>query len=331
MNKLVFKFFCGRFILLPLLLVTILIFGCKSSVTGNVVIEESNKPIESYFCPKDDCGKILENKIRNSNFSVNCAFYDIDLRNVIDALSKKSKDADVKIVIDNTNNDGQIKGGGIKFDNSNQLMHNKFCIIDNSFIITGSFNPTSNDNNYNNNNIIIIDSKILAENYENEFEELWDGKFGEGEKVKYSKLYLNNIEINNYFCPEDECASKIIDLINNAKKSVYFMAFSFTNEDIATAIIKNSNLDIKGIFDSGQASSQYSQFKRMQEFEIDVVKDKNKRKMHHKVFIIDNETIVTGSFNPTLSADTKNDENIIIIKDKRIADLFLTEFESLWE
>ena len=63
---------------------------------------------------------------------------------------------------------------------------------------------------------------------------------------------------------------------------------------------------------------------------MSVKKDTNKYKMHHKVFIIDNETVVTGSFNPTASAENKNDENIIIIKDKNIAGSFLKEFDRLW-
>ncbi len=330
MKKLVFKVFCRNFILSSLILVTILIFGCKESITGSSIFEESGKPVEIYFCPGDNCGKILENYIKSSNISIHCAFYDLDLKNVIDALSKKSSSADVRLVMDGANSEGQIKGSGIKFDDSKQLMHNKFCVIDKSIVIAGSFNPTDNDNNYNNNNIIIIYSKILAENYEDEFKELWNGKFGEGSKVKYPKLNLNGVSIENYFCPEDECAQKIIDLINNAEKSVHFMAFSFTNENIADAMIKKNKLDIKGIFDSGQASIKYSQFKRMQDFGIDVIKDKNRRKMHHKVFIIDNETIVTGSFNPTLSADTRNDENILIIRDKKIAEIYLDEFENLW-
>lgn len=330
MKKLIFKFFCKSFVLLLLLLVTILAFGCKGSITGKLVLEESVKPVEAYFCPKDNCGKILENHIRNANASAHCAFYDINLVNIIDALSKKSKSADVKIVIDNANNNWQVKGSSVKFDDNKQLMHNKFCIIDKSIVITGSFNPTDNDNNYNNNNIFIIYSKILAENYEGEFEELWNGKFGGGGKVRYPKLSLNGIIIENYFCPDDECASKVAGLISNAKKSAYFMAFSFTNEEIADAIIRKGNLDVRGIFDSGQASSQYSQYKRMKEFGIDVIKDKNKRKMHHKVFIIDNETVVTGSFNPTSSGDARNDENIIIIHDAKIANLFLEEFENLW-
>ena len=38
--------------------------------------------------------------------------------------------------------------------------------------------------------------------------------------------------------------------------------------------------------------------------------------MHHKVFIIDEEIVITGSFNPSKNADTRNDENILIINKK---------------
>ena len=48
--------------------------------------------------------------------------------------------------------------------------------------------------------------------------------------------------------------------------------------------------------------------------------------MHHKFFIIDNRTVITGSFNPSKNADNRNDENIVIIEDAEIAAEFLDEF-----
>ena len=69
----------------------------------------------------------------------------------------------------------------------------------------------------------------------------------------------------------------------------------------------------------------------MNDLDINVKKDKNKYKLNHKVFIIDNQTVATGSFNPTLSADTKNDENLIIFHDQKIANEFVGEFNSLWQ
>ena len=53
--------------------------------------------------------------------------------------------------------------------------------------------------------------------------------------------------------------------------------------------------------------------------------------MHHKVFIIDNETVVTGSMNPTGNGNSKNDENILIIHDSEIAKQYAEEFWRIWK
>lgn len=327
MNKQIFKLFHRIIVLSSLIVVTFLIFSC--SITGSVVREENQKNPEIYFCPKEDCSKVLEKHVSSANSSVHCAIYDLKLRNVINALAVKSRTADVKIVTDNSNNEGQIRGEGLKEDSPNQLMHNKFCIIDRSAVITGSFNPTDNDNYRNNNNVIVIYSNTIAQNYEDEFNELWRGTFSGGKEVKHHKVIINGIEIENYFCPEDNCESHILDLIRSAKSSVYFMDFSFTSREIADAIISKKALDTRGILDSSQSSSKYSQLEYLQENNINAIKDNNKYKMHHKVFIIDNQTVATGSYNPTESGDKRNDENIIIIHDKNITSYFLKEFDSI--
>lgn len=335
MNKLIFKlFYSGSAFYAVLLLAAVFLAGCGLQAAGNAVKEaprESANSPEIYFCPEEDCGKVFEKHIKSAVASVHCAFYDIDLEGIIGSLSDKSKTADIKLVMDSSNYKGQVKGNGVRLDSGKQLMHNKFCIIDGSVVITGSFNPTDRDNNYNNNNIVVFYSETLAKNYEDEFGELWNGRFGEGGNVGNPVLYINSIKIENYFCPEDKCASRIVDLIENAKSGIYFMSFSFTHGGIADALAAKDNADIKGIFDSSQSASRFSQFKRLKEFGIDVRKDINKHKMHHKVFVIDNMTVATGSFNPTLSADTKNDENLIIIHDKKIASAFLREFGRLWQ
>ena len=53
--------------------------------------------------------------------------------------------------------------------------------------------------------------------------------------------------------------------------------------------------------------------------------------MHHKVFIIDNETVITGSMNPTGNGDKYNDENILIIRNKEITGRFLQEFANVYD
>lgn len=51
--------------------------------------------------------------------------------------------------------------------------------------------------------------------------------------------------------------------------------------------------------------------------------------LHHKTIVIDKKIVVTGSFNPSDNAQNKNDENILIIHDERIAKKFIDEFLSL--
>jgi len=65
---------------------------------------------------------------------------------------------------------------------------------------------------------------------------------------------------------------------------------------------------------------------------ISVIWDESPELMHHKVFIIDNNTVITGSFNPSANADTKNDENVLIVHSGDIATTYLYEFDKmLWD
>lgn len=314
-----------------LLLILVIIVGCQNinqNLVENIPTEFNSDPIV-LFCPQDSCGKNLEFLLNSAKETIHCALFDLDLKNIINTLALKSHEVEVKIVIDDVNYEEQIKGN-VKLDNSNQLMHNKFCIIDNKAVWTGSFNPTENGDKKNNNNVVVFYSKLLAENFENEFNELWNENFGDGEKVKNQIIFLNNKKIENYFCPEDECEDQVVRIIRNAKKSIYFMTFSFTSERIADQILFKENIDIKGVFE-GRGSGGYSQYERLKDFGLNVIKDKNKAIMHHKVFIIDNEIVITGSYNPTGSGNKRNDENIVIIHDKVIAGKFLEEFEKIYD
>ncbi len=318
-----------------LLVIILLVNGCSNLNLDRNIIEPELKEYKDipkvFFCPQDDCEEELFKVINNAKESVHCAFYDLDLERVVNVLDKKSKTMDIKLVVDDANfyNAKHLKFA--KKDPSYGLMHNKFCIIDDKIILTGSFNPTENGAYKNNNNLIIIESFYLSRNYEDEFNELWNSEFRKGNNVIYPEFYLNNKKIENYFCPEDNCAYYVAEEIKKAKNNIYFMTFSFTNSRIATAIILKhyQDLDIKGVFEARQVS-KYSKFNLLEYQGIDVKKDNNKANMHHKVFIIDNQTVITGSFNPTAGADKRNDENILIMYDKRIAKLFIQEFEKIY-
>jgi len=317
--------------LIVLLAIIIILATGFDKLIGNIIAtipKETSIPPEVYFCPEDSCEEQLVNLINNAEKSVHCAFYDLDLDLVINEL--KEKNVDIKLVIDESNAE-EAKGlNYVDNGRAKGLMHNKFCVIDDKIISTGSFNPTEKGNSYNNNNLIIISSKYLAENYENEFNELWNKKFGSGEKVKYPVILFNNKKIENYFCPEDSCSEHVIDNLAEAKNEIYFMTFSFTHDEIGRILIDkhNEGLKIKGIFEKF-GRSKYSEYYTLEENGVDVRWDEYSYFVHHKVFIIDNKTVITGSFNPTKSGDEKNDENLLIIHDEKIAREYLNEFERI--
>ena len=109
------------------------------------------------------------------------------------------------------------------------------------------------------------------------------------------------------------------------------MIFTFTSEPIGDSLLFLENVTLKGVFEKRQAASRYSQFGRMKDFGADVKVDTNPKTMHHKTFIIDEKIVITGSYNPTQAANTKNDENVLIIHDEDISQKYLDEFHYLWE
>lgn len=131
-----------------------------------------------------------------------------------------------------------------------------------------------------------------------------------------------------YFCPEDECQTHLIEKIGKAEKSIYFLVYSFTDNEIADELLGKigEGVIVRGFFDKSQ-NSKWSVYPELEEkADVQVY---GKGVLHHKVFIIDNETVVTGSYNPTQNGNENNDENMLVLHDKRIAASFLAEFNSL--
>ncbi len=328
-----------RLIITVLILFAAVFYLRTFDLTGSLTYQEETPKvqyalkdqgaIQLYFCPREDCEGALVQFLQSAQHSIHCALFEIDLESVKTVLLEKQRSMEVKVVTDNDYLD-QFNHSFVKADKWG-LMHNKFCIIDGVKFSTGSMNPTNNCAHKNNNNLLFINSPILAQNYEDEFQEMWNGTFKKGSPVRNSIVQLGNITLQTYFCPEDHCGEKVKDELKKAKESIYFMTFSFTHESIGNIILlkKLENVTIKGVMETTQAT-KYSQFERFKYNGIAVLKDANKNNMHHKVFIIDQETVITGSFNPSANGDESNDENIIIIKDRALAQRFLDEFRYVW-
>ncbi|HII65443.1 TPA: hypothetical protein HA295_01550 [Candidatus Woesearchaeota archaeon] len=310
-----------------------LLAGCAGYAVKDVpeVLREQGPDPGVFFCKQDNCSWHLEELILSAQSSVHCAFYDLDLQNIIAALGEQSRHAEVRVVLDDEPYEGMVSGDGVLVEDRSSRMHNKFCVVDGMYVWTGSFNPTTADNDVNDNNAVLMSSYYLAKNYEQEFGELWMGEFSAGSRVPYPSFVHNGMLVENAFCPEDRCEEKVASLLGNASVSVYVMVFSFTSEKIADAMLFRRDAEMRGVFDSSQAGSSYSQYRRLLGFGLPVRKDRGKGKLHHKVFIIDNETVITGSYNPTASGSGENDENVLILHNQGIARRYAGEFFRLWE
>ncbi len=134
-----------------------------------------------------------------------------------------------------------------------------------------------------------------------------------------------------YFCPEDACSSQIIRQIDRAQGYIYVAMYSFTVDSIADALIRarNRGVDVKVVMEKSQVG-RGSEYERLKNAGIDVRLDKNPDYMHNKFMIIDGKIITTGSFNWSLRADKKNDENLLIVYSEELAKQYKEEFFELW-
>ncbi|MBM3236892.1 DUF1669 domain-containing protein [Candidatus Poribacteria bacterium] len=289
--------------------------------------------------------KMLVQKLNVAQRTIDAALHELDSKVIAEALvDAEKRGVKVRVVTETDYMDEdsieQIQGEGIQVVNDmgrGGLMHNKFIVIDGRYSWTGSFNTTDNDAYKNNNNAIFIDSFAIAQNFETEFEEMFtQKKFGSGSPKDISNPIVkmpDGTEIKTLFSPENDVDDAIIAELNKARQSIFFMAFSFTHQDIGQAMIDKyrAGVDVRGIFEKRGSDTSYSQYPPMKAMGIPVKQDTNKWVLHHKVIIIDGETVITGSFNFSKNATKTNEENILIISGNRaIVQTYLDEFARVY-
>lgn len=284
--------------------------------------------------------------VNTAQKSIDMAIYQLDLPNVTQALLDAAKRGvkvrvatDIDILEDPKENPSflQLQQAGIpvKGGNSDAIMHDKFVVVDQQAVWMGTWNFTTNDTYRYNNVGLEIQSPELARNYTAAFEKMFvDGQFGvkKSQRPTTPQLTIGGLPVENYFTPQDDATSAIIKRVAQARKSIHFMAFSFTDDPLGQAVLDRAaaGVEVRGVFENTGSETQYSEYGRMKKAGLDVLQDGNPYLMHHKVFIIDGQTVVVGSFNFSKNAATQNDENLIIVDGPALAKLFEAEFQRVY-
>lgn len=306
----------------------------------------------SNTCNSEVC-KQLVSLINNANNTIDIAIYGyseipaitqalknaknkgIRIRFVYDSNFDSSRDyyKDNKIIIDLADSHKSDKTESKT--QSNMLMHNKFVVFDNKTVYTGSmnFSPTGTSA-YDVNNVVIINSKNIAELYTKEFEQMLDGKFHTKKEsvTQNNRFLLGNSEIEVYFSPKDKSSIRIVQLIKEAKTYIYIPTFLITHANIANELInaKNRGVDVRIIIDANSTGTRNSKHGLLRRSGILLKTENYAGKLHAKTMIIDDKYLITGSMNFSNSGENKNDENLLIIKNSKIAKAHKNFFLYLW-
>jgi phosphatidylserine/phosphatidylglycerophosphate/cardiolipin synthase-like enzyme len=279
-----------------------------------------------------------------ARLSVDVAAYSLNLWSIRDALINAHKrGVVVRMVMESDDMDNQevqqIMDAGIPIigDQKQGLMHNKFMVIDRQDVWTGSMNYTTSGVYKDNNNLIHIRSGEVAVDYTHEFDQMFTYHLFGPDKIAGTpkpKVSIGGMPVEIYFSPEDKAAKRILELVQNAKKSINFLAYSFTSNDIGKAMMERAKAGVvvEGVMDDGQVkTSQVTEYDPFQLAGLDVRLDGNLNGlMHHKVIIIDQKIVISGSYNFTAAAETTNDENVVIIFSPEAAAKYMEEFQRVY-
>jgi phosphatidylserine/phosphatidylglycerophosphate/cardiolipin synthase-like enzyme len=135
-----------------------------------------------------------------------------------------------------------------------------------------------------------------------------------------------------YFSLYDNPQKAIIKNINQAQAFINIAMYTFTDKEISLSLTnaQNRGVKVRVYLDRSQIGSTYSISRLLVQEGLKVRISSNNYIMHNKFAIIDNRLLLTGSYNWTSSANNRNDENLMVIDEPEIIEIFQHQFANLW-
>jgi phosphatidylserine/phosphatidylglycerophosphate/cardiolipin synthase-like enzyme len=136
--------------------------------------------------------------------------------------------------------------------------------------------------------------------------------------------------ITALFSPSGGCTDAIVSEIGKARQTLDIQAYAFTSQPVAQAVVDavTRGVHVRVILDKAQRSDRASAADFLARRKVPVYVDEQHAIAHNKVLIIDGNEVITGSFNLTKSAEEKNAENLLIVRDHpKLAATYEANFE----
>ena len=136
-------------------------------------------------------------------------------------------------------------------------------------------------------------------------------------------------QIRVYFTPGNRVEMAIAEVIAAARQRILVQAYSFTNPLIVQALAeaKSRGVDVIVLLDKSNRNQKYSAADFTSHSGLETLIDDKHAIAHNKVMIIDDQIVITGSYNFTRAAEKSNAENLVIIESVPIAEKYLRNWQ----
>lgn len=123
------------------------------------------------------------------------------------------------------------------------------------------------------------------------------------------------------FSPRGGCTDLVCCEVAKAKTELFVQSYQLTSPQIADAIVAafKRGVQVRVVLDRSQESGKASRLGLLRAAGVPVRIDRAHAIHHNKVIVIDGATVVTGSFNFTASAELRNAENCLVVRDQELA------------
>lgn len=135
------------------------------------------------------------------------------------------------------------------------------------------------------------------------------------------------------FSPGGTAQALVLETIKQARQQLDVAAYSFTSKVIAEAVrdAKQRGVVVRVIADAEANSGKYSAVTFLANQGVNVRINTRYAFMHNKFIIADQQTVQTGSFNYSASANSRNAENVLVLNNvPALANTYRQEFNRLW-
>jgi phosphatidylserine/phosphatidylglycerophosphate/cardiolipin synthase-like enzyme len=135
------------------------------------------------------------------------------------------------------------------------------------------------------------------------------------------------------FSPGETCLNAIVSGIQSVRSSLKICVFTISDDRITQAILQahRRGVAVRILTDNEKLFDKGSDIRELLAAGIPVRVDQTSNHMHHKFALLDNQTVLTGSYNWTRSAARYNHENLVVTNQQTLVQDFGREFDRLWQ